>query len=213
MNHSSGAAAGSRRHCRSSRRAMRGADRGEPRLPRRIAVAVIAAQPRGDKRLVPGQAQGLEQKQLRDSAVARRDRVVGRLQRRVEGDRACSGSDSLGGQGRGLGRKPEQRRQTVDAALHVEVAAHPRLAGGAEPRRGVPGRGSAPRAPRPGRAGRRAAPERRSRRPRSARRFRAAASRRRPAPGSAPPSARSAGRRGRRPCAILAASTNRSASR
>jgi hypothetical protein len=36
---------------------------------------------------------------------------------------------SLGGQGRGFGRKSEQHRQSVDAAPHIEVAAHAGLSG------------------------------------------------------------------------------------
>ena len=58
---------------------------GDTRLPLGVAGTVVAAQPRSEERLVPGAAKGL-QKQLRNPAVARRDRMVGRLQRCVEGN-------------------------------------------------------------------------------------------------------------------------------
>src|SRR5439155_27288249 len=56
---------------------------GEVSLALRLALAVIAAQPRGHKGLVPGTAQR-GAKQLCDAPVARRQRMIGWLQRRIK---------------------------------------------------------------------------------------------------------------------------------
>ena len=58
---------------------------GKPSLPDGIATAVVATKSRDEQRLVSGQADCFD-KELRHSAVPRRDRVVGWLQRRVKGD-------------------------------------------------------------------------------------------------------------------------------
>ena len=80
---------------------------------------------------MPGQAQGFEQ-QTGNPAIARRDRMVRRLQRRVERDAHAAAPLTRRPRSR-LRPEAEQRRQSVDAAPHVEVAAHARLAGGGEP--------------------------------------------------------------------------------
>ena len=152
------------------------ARRAAPAAPGRRRRRSCAAATRRTARC-PARRKRLEQ-QPRDPPVARRDRMVGRLQRRVEGDAHARGSAPIHSAARASSAsagEPEPRRQPVDAALHVEVAAHARLAGRGRAARGAPGRGSAPRAPRRAPAGRRAAPARRSRRPRSARRSPAAA--------------------------------------
>jgi hypothetical protein len=61
------------------------AERAKPSLPDGIATTVVASKARDEQRLVSGQADSVE-KELRHSAVPRRDRVVGWLKRRVEGD-------------------------------------------------------------------------------------------------------------------------------
>jgi hypothetical protein len=58
---------------------------GKPGLPDGIATAVVAAKVRDEQRLVSSQADSFK-KELRHSAVPGRDRVIGWLQRRVEGD-------------------------------------------------------------------------------------------------------------------------------
>src|SRR5437763_9977775 len=58
---------------------------GKALLAFQITLAVIAPQPRHNERVVLGQTQRVE-KQSRDAPVARCHRVIGRFQRRIEGN-------------------------------------------------------------------------------------------------------------------------------
>ena len=59
-------------------------ERGKPGLTERIAIPVVAAKARGEEGLMPGKTEGCKE-ELRHPAISRRDGVIGRLQRRVEG--------------------------------------------------------------------------------------------------------------------------------
>ena len=59
-------------------------ERGEPGLTERIARSVIAAKAGGEDGLVPGKTESCKE-ELRHPAISRRNGVIGRFQRRVEG--------------------------------------------------------------------------------------------------------------------------------
>ena len=160
-----------------------------------IAGAIVAAQAARQLDRDAGQAQRLDQR-ARHAPVARRDRVVGRLQRRVEGDRpahaairsACSSTP------------PRRAASRSRPRLHGELLEHARAArrgrsAGAPPDRAI----SAASA-----CGQRRRVVRRHQPPVDAvldqlGHGRRPGSRRPAAPWRPPPAARSAGRRDRRP--------------
>ena len=60
-------------------------DCGDSGLSEIIATGLIATKPRDQNSLMPGKAENCEE-QLRDLSIARRNRMIGRLQRSVKGD-------------------------------------------------------------------------------------------------------------------------------
>jgi hypothetical protein len=60
-------------------------ERGEPSLTDGIAGSLVTAKAGDEDGFVSGQPEGCQEK-LRHPAVSGRDRVIGRLQRRVKGD-------------------------------------------------------------------------------------------------------------------------------
>jgi hypothetical protein len=61
------------------------AKRRQSSLMKRIATSLVAAKARSKERVVSGNPQRREE-QLRDPTVSRRNRMIGRLERCVEGD-------------------------------------------------------------------------------------------------------------------------------
>lgn len=69
------------------------AERGKSGLTERIAIPIVTAKARGEERLMPGKTEGAKE-EPRDPAISRWDRVIGRLQRCVEGDLHALGSSA-----------------------------------------------------------------------------------------------------------------------
>ena len=122
-------------------------------LPHGVARPIVAAQAARQLDRVAADGERPHQRP-RHPPIAGRDRVVGRLERRVEGDRAIHAATRPGA----LQQAAQARRQPVDAGLRGEPLEDPAPARAAKPQPGGGIADQAPRAPGPAPSGRPAAP-------------------------------------------------------